>query len=354
MSFYLKCFLLILLYFGIASKVQFAYSQQLMFSQYYSAGAFLNSASIAEKNGFEVGLNNRTNINKNLSPYTLRQVSLVFPIKLPRLTSRKYYNDGYLGGLGLSLYNENQGVYDELQNIGGMFTLGYLARLSLSSYLSFGAQVGFNFKKLDLGKLSWGSQFDPTSGYDENIVPSLGDLKESVFFGKINAGLIYRYSPMEIGGNEAKFSFFQGLAVSNLNKPNESFFSEQISALPYTYKIHGGVKYKITKEIEILPNYLWMFQDQKKMINFGLYLNYAINHNNHKQTGITLGSWYRLGDSFILLCGLFSNNWTIGLSYDFNVSSLSIQNQSPGAFEINISYKVFRKNRPRNISDPLL
>ena len=54
-----------------------------------------------------------------------------------------------------------------------------------------------------------------------------------------------------------------------------------------------------------------------------------------------LGSYIRWGDAIIPVIKLESNAFTIGLSYDVNISSLATVSEGRGGFELSLSYIGF-------------
>jgi len=66
-----------------------------------------------------------------------------------------------------------------------------------------------------------------------------------------------------------------------------------------------------------------------------------VNNNDANPINFYLGSWLRfsnLTDAIIPYVGLDFNSFTLGLSYDVNISSLKTASQSMGGIEISLIY----------------
>ncbi len=347
----------ILILFFVFGKL---HAQDPAFSQYYSASLFLNPALAGGEDDISLSLNQRSNMTNGIYPYNLSQFSATIPIMLKNQRSGpKYYRRGYIGGWGITVFNETSGT-DNMYKVNGILSsIAYFTQISSLHFLSFGIQGGVVEKQINFNKLQWGSQYDPYLGYNSSIVPSIGILNEQRRLLVINAGLVWFYSPTEFTSSKSrKFSTFVGIAASNLNRPDESFFEQEQSRLPVLLKLHGGFKFKVSRQFEIMPNYLILRQNKVTQINMGTYFSY----NFSKKRGVKqryakaqIGGWYRYGDSFIVLAGLDLRTLLIGISYDFTVSSFNYYNKGMGTVEISLAYKIIKNEtlQKRRISHPL-
>lgn len=338
-------------------------AQDPAFSQYYSSALFLNPALAMAKSLPTVTLNQRSNINRQVFPYFLSQVTATSPIKFERfMGSSKYYRNSYIGGWGGTIYNEMLGPNNEYQVYGASASGAYYVQLSPTQFLSFGIQGGIIQKRIDFSKLTWGSQYDEFFGFDDAITPSVaGMYEEKKLIGVINSGVLWIYNPNNKDSwKKDKFETFQGVAISNMNKPNESFFNDQKSQLPMLFKFHGGVTYHMTSRVSLMPNYLILLQDRQTQYNMGAYLSYYISERDRHRKDtykVQLGGWYRYNDSAILLCGVQVNNTTFAISYDFNVSTFKYYNRGAGSLEVSFSYSFsngMTKRQLNRVSHPLM
>jgi len=325
-------------------------AQDPAFSQYYAASLFLNPALAGEEQNTKITLNQRSNINQQLYPYYLQQFSVITPVNLKRLKYVKNKNP-HVGGIGFTAYQELSGPEKSLNHIGTNISMAYYTRISGRQYLSFGLQVGIVQKKIDYSRFQWGSQFDPLVGHNQTILPSVSLLNERTNFPVFNAGLLWIFQPQSIGNQHSVFDAFAGISTSNLNMPDQGFDDNSLSELPILYKTHGGISWNLNRNVSLLPNFLFLYQNQETQFNFGTYLSYKTMDLRNR---IQIGTWYRLHDSFILALAFKTLNFQIAISYDFNVSTFRTYNHGAGASEISLSYSFNKGKYNKSVSHPIM
>jgi len=338
-----------------------ANAQDPAFSQFYAAPLFLNPAMAGGYDYMQVSLNSRMNLNQNLYFYSLNQGSFIYPIKLEnQKSSQKYFKNGYVGGVGLTVYNEIIGNDNKIKAGGASATASYFTQLSMSHFLAFGLQLGVIQKTVSLRDMSWGSQYDPDLGYNSSLAPSVSITDERTIFPTANFGLTWYHNLSDFNPYvKTKFRIFSGFAMSNVNKPDESFIEGHLSELPVLLKFHGGLSIPVSSNFEILPNYLVLNQAGQTQVNLGGYLAYYLSGNSSKDAKfyqIQLGNWYRLGDSYILSLGVEMQNYSFGISYDMNVSPYNFKGKGVRTVEISLSFRTSREpaQQKRRVSHPII
>ena len=71
---------------------------------------------------------------------------------------------------------------------------------------------------------------------------------------------------------------------------------------------------------------------------------------------LQLGSWYRQGDSFILMTGFQIEQFRAGVSFDLNsetFTSNEVFRQIDQSFEVSLAYTFAKANRVRKVSNPI-
>ena len=108
-----------------------------------------------------------------------------------------------------------------------------------------------------------------------------------------------------------------------------------------------------------IPLYLeWLiYSDVNVQFNVGCYFSTIINSVRSK-TSVLLhaGSWYRQGDSFIVLGGFSIQQLKIGASFDLNSDSFTeniVFSQSDPSYEISLTYIITRSKKVRRVSNPI-
>jgi len=326
--------------------------QDPQFAQYYNNPLYLNPAMAGLDQNVYFGLNYRSQWKSLDLPYEIVQLSAVHPL-LERGSQFKHR-----GGVGLSIYRETAGESDNFKTMAATFTAAYNLYLKsdASQMISVGLQGGIVNKQIDFNNLRWGSQYNPFIGFDASVTPSLDLQNESRSFPVLHAGVIYYFDP-----GRKKFrsnlSGYVGLAVSNINEPDESLVADDNaqSPLPRLYKAHAGLNIALSDNFSIAPNVLFMSQHQAQQINAGMYFTYQLNSRIPRGgPKVQLGAWYRLEDAFILSFGVNSNSLGLAFSYDFNSSTLRGFTGGRGALEASISYRISKGKGLRRFSTPLL
>lgn len=325
-------------------------AQDPHFSQYYASSLYLNPALAGIEETAYLSANYRSQWNSLGTPFETIQASFIMPIKL------KGSEEFQIGAAGLSFFNDKAGENGFLKTTGVNLTLAYNMRLNWShnQLLSFALQGGVVQRSLNMDNLTWGSQYSELVGYDQNINVTFNELNDQRAFAVFNAGVMYyfnhrkRYYLDDISG-------FVGIATSYLNQPNESLIENQLGELPVLWKALGGIEIPIRPKVHFSPNVLYMMQLGNHQINIGGYFTFQlpselIETNNN----ITIGSWHRVGDAFIVSLGLEYNGIKISGSYDMNTSSLRQNIGAANSTEISVAYRLSNKNRLKRYSTPLM
>jgi hypothetical protein len=86
---------------------------------------------------------------------------------------------------------------------------------------------------------------------------------------------------------------------------------------------------------------LYSRQDNATNVVLGGAYSINVNHDNDNPTNLYVGSWLRFNnitDALIPYLGLDFGSFTLGLSYDVNISALKTASQSQGGIEISLVY----------------
>lgn len=328
------------------------YAQDPQFSQYYASLSYLNPALTGVEKDIYFGINYRSQWNSLESSYTTGQFSFNYPLMV------KGSEYKHVGGLGLSVFNDVTGINGEFETYGVSFSGAYNVTLNRDQMLFMGLQAGIIQKNIDLSNLRWGSQYDAFIGYDNRITPSVGEVSEQNNFPVFNAGILWHYEKVKRNYIGTDFKSFAGLAVSNLNNPDESLLQDGTSPLPLLYKLHGGMELTLSHYLKFSPNFLVMRQNSRYQINTGAYITITKFGNpyarNSRLFDLQVGAWYRFKDSFIFMLGADMRNFNVGFSYDLNTSTLRYNNLVSGTYEISMAYRIVKGKGLRRFSTPLM
>ena len=332
-------------------------AQDPSFSQYYAAPLYLNPALTGAEKDIVFGLNYRNQWQSLGAAQYTSQFSVIVPVAHPNPRRMSPY------ALGFSVSNDVAGENGHWGVSGASASFSYNLPFDklASQMLTVSGQAGVIQKKIDLSGLQWGSQFDPSVGYNPALVAGAGQNTERTTFPSVQAGAAWFFHPFKDRWFRG-FSAFSGVSMAHLNQPNESFLANSPSRLPAVIKVHGGAEWDYGRSFSFAPTYLWMRQGGHSQINVGAYFNYRSTSNNRRggrhtkgdATRLSLGGWYRLGDSFIVATGLSRKQLAFAFSYDFNVSTLRQYTRGRGAYEVSMSYRIIRSSALRRFSTPLM
>ncbi len=330
-------------------------AQDAQFSQYYAAPLFINPAMAGVSNNIVLGLNyRRQNISLDF-PYEIGQFSVTVPV------NRSGSEQEQIGGFGLSAFSERAGPEGQFTTTGfyASGALNFGLNFDKSSILVAGLQVGFIQKSIDFNNLRWGSQYNRFIGFDNTLAPGAATFTDQTSYPVFNAGILYYFNPKRsytlFGG-----SGFSGISVSNINSPNESLVDDERveSPLPMLIKYHGGMEFYLARKLRWAPQILALYQSNKFQFNAGTYLSYNLNNPRARNTTpleVIFGTWYRFQDSFIFSGGFNTNRFTVGFSYDLNISTLRYESRGTGGtFELSLSLQIPTGKGLRTFQTPLM
>lgn len=324
-----------------------AQAQDPVFSQFYTSSLYLNPALSGLEKDVVLGLNYRSQWTGVNLPFRTFQFSAIHPIIQQGVRSK------HLGAFGATLFSDEAGPNREVVSQGFSIASSYNFHLNREGnhIIAAALQFGVMQKQINMDALQWSSQYSTTMGYDPSM-PGESLISERVTSPVINAGIVWqmvvdqRFQPIKI--------FYNGLAVSNLNRPR-GFYLDQRDASALLFKAHGGYLHTFTNGFEISPNYLIQYQNTTQ-VNVGGYAAYALPASTSKNLTdlkVSMGMWYRIEDSFIVTTGVSTSEWSVGFSYDANSSALERNFHSANAFEVSFAYRINIRKEMKTFSTPL-
>ena len=325
-----------------------AWSQDPVFSQFYTSSLYLNPALSGFEKDVVFGINYRTQWAGVNLPFKTFHFSAIHPIIQQGIKSK------HLGAVGATLFSDEAGPNREVISQGFSLASTYNFHLSRKGnhIIATALQFGVIQRIMNMNALQWSSQYSSALGYDRSL-PGEELIGDRVTSPVINAGAVWRlvadsyFEPMKM--------YYQGFAVSNINKP-KGFLRDQREISALLYKIHGGYLHTFSNGFEVSPNYLIQHQNstQINVGGYGAYTLPAVTSKNLTDVKVIIGFWYRLRDSFIMTTGLATSSWNLGFSYDANSSSLERSFEGANAFEFSFAYKINIIKEMKTFSTPLL
>ncbi len=297
-------------------------AQDAQFSQFYAMPLYLNPGFAGTASQHRFNLIHR--IQWPNLPKAFNTTALSYDYNMRHLNS----------GFGLMFIHDQAGTGGLVNNnLGGFYT--YKIHLEKGWVISPGLQFSYNMRNLDFSKLVLNDQLEFNSGgIPTTSDPDVRKVQGIGFFDFATGLLVYN----KLG--------WGGVSVYHLNEPNQSF-TENIDRLPAKYSLHGGVRiplYNGPQERErissIAPSFIYKKQGRFQQLDLGFHFHY---------NPIMAGFWYRglplirdeysyqRHDAVSFLFGLRFDQFDVGYSYDFTVSSMGPT--SGGSHEITMMYQ---------------
>jgi type IX secretion system PorP/SprF family membrane protein len=301
----------------------FSFGQDIHFSQFYNSPLNLNPALIGAFNGdFRFVGNQRSQWSSVTTPYSTYGLSI---------DAKNIFQTSI--STGVSIYQDKAGDSDfsTMQiALGGAYSI-YLK--DSSQTVNFGLQPTFTQRSINYAKLQFdnqynGSQYDGSLGNGETFENS-----GRTYFN-LHSGVNWNY---EIAQRK---SISVGVGIFNLLTPKQTFFSDQNIKLKKRYVFNVNGLFAVSDKIDVLPGILFQKQHKFKEIIFGGQGKYHLNHGNYK--AVYAGVWYRNADASYFTVGLDYSDFHFGVSYDLNLSSLTVASNYRGGFEFAIIYILER------------
>ena len=327
----------------ISSTVQ---SQDIHYSQFQNAPFTINPALTGI---FKGDVRFMTNIRSQWEavPVSYRTVTMAADMQF----IDQYYKDGFFSGGITFNYDYAGDSRFNWTNLG--LTGSYTKKLNPYVYASIGLQGSVNQSAFNVSDLSFDVQYNSDRGvYDPSAPISENFSNTSNTFMDFGAGFNLRFQGHDnndmVDRLEKRSKLDVGIGLGHVFGPNMSF--TQGTNLPLSMRVSpyflGTVQ--VAENIDIVANGLAQFQNP-----YNEYLGMVagkvhINRKLGSQFAIQLGLGYRFneqfefGDAYIPQLHVDYNNWSLGFSYDINVSDFEVATDGRGGPELALRYVIMK------------
>lgn len=203
-------------------------------------------------------------------------------------------------------------------------------------YLSVGFMGGLVQKSIDRSKITTDNQFVG------------GAYNPAVANGESFANAAYHYFDGSVGasfnssfGEDNENNLFFGIAYHHLNRPSNSFYRTANAALHPKWVYSGGVKFQVNEQAFFNLQADYSKQGSASEIIGGALYGYKIGDPDNPDYTLYGGLFMRFRDALIPAMKIDYNPFSIGLSYDVNISQLKTASQGRGGFELSVTYIGF-------------
>ncbi len=238
-------------------------------------------------------------------------------------------------GAGLWLYNDRAG--DSRLNtfhvsLGASWTekFGVLKDQSITG----GLQLGITSLSIDYDRLSFDAQYNGFY-YDPSLSSNEQFNRDAFTHPDVHAGVIYRYSPTKREMIQAGFSLF------NITKPDVAFNGER-SPLDGRSALHVLTRFPVSDKVDVQPTMQFMTQGKFREFILGGSVRYILQDRYTYLRTLQAGLFWRASDAGYIFVGSEYDDWTLGLSYDINLSDLVPASRNRGGLELTV-VRIFRQ-----------
>ncbi|RMG76790.1 MAG: type IX secretion system membrane protein PorP/SprF [Bacteroidetes bacterium] len=306
-------------------------AQDIHFTQFYASPLTQNPANTGRFNGdWRVMNNYRIQWNfPGAGYYTYKTLTLGYdqPIHLKNATIG-------VGGIVVS---------DQTEDIAGLNTMkiyvGGSYQMNIDGHkISIGLQPGY--VQVSNGTYDFGDSYIRSTGHFDSESKSSGETigTNKAKYLDINTGVTWSHK-------FGKITPVAGLALFHVNSPKETLFDKGDGRKALRKVFHAGGIYDINEQWFLYPNISFMHERKAREITFGSSLGMKLPKNKYQLKSVFAGPMLRSNiiqadilDAAAIIVGAKIQNLDIGISYDFNVSSLSSVSNGRGAWEFSIIY----------------
>lgn len=199
--------------------------------------------------------------------------------------------------------------------------------------LSAGMNGGYNQHNINYNALTFGSQYNGNQ-YDPFLPNGETFGNDNISYLDVSAGVNMSYMI------NRELSVNSGLVLNHINKPTQSFWNIDKSELDRRFTFHGGLSWKLNKDLVLLPGF--SYQKQVTMHEFNMGGLLKMNIDNISLHAIYAGGWMRSKDAGIIEVRFDYRSFNFGISYDINYSKLNTISKGRGGLELSLIY-IYKK-----------
>jgi type IX secretion system PorP/SprF family membrane protein len=324
-----------------------ANAQDPGFSQFFASPLTLNPALTGKFNGvLRVAGNYRNQWPDINNAFITSTVSVDAPILANKLPENDVWG---IGALAITDKTASGILNDNYFSI----STAYHKSLDENGYhqIGVGFQGTYASQSLDGTRLTFedGLQLDGT--WLRSPSEAINSEFVSVHYFDAGLGVLYNAST---DGND---NYYIGASAYHLNHPKVSFLGVDTIDIPTRLTLHAGGYFPITGSAStIYLSGLVNNQAGSREYVFGGAWAVAATTDEENPVNFYAGIWARLTnnttDAIIPYIGLDYNNFSLGITYDVNVSSLQTASENRGGIEVSLIYIKKPSNGRKGVPCP--
>lgn len=324
-TFWSKSLLITLVFVSVIFR---GIGQDIHFSQFYETSMLRNPALTGIYNGdYRLGVMYRNQWSSVSAPF--QTATATGEIKKQVGESQDFIGIGLLG------FFDRTGSIN-LSTLSGNASISYNRSLNEehSTFLSVGLMGGYLQRNYDPSKITLGSQYTPGKGFDPSL--PAGEQFPNPKMSQMDLGLGVNYTSNTGADNKTNYSV--GLAAYHLTKPENNFYGNIAG-------VRQDMRFNLNASSNWLITEMWSAQALGNVMLQGKYNEIIVGGMAGRKSAETAsedvlilyaGLMYRWNDALIPVIKIDFNDFTLGMSYDMNVSKLRSASGLRGGFEISI------------------
>jgi type IX secretion system PorP/SprF family membrane protein len=317
---------LVIVIMMLLMNVGFAMAQDMHFTQFNASPLTLNPAMSGFFSGSQrFALSNKNQWRSVTAPFRSVSASMDMPVI-------KRYLKHDLFGAGI-VVNRDQAGDSKFGTTQANLSFSYIRSVNRinNEFFSFGIQAGAAQRTIDYANLMFDSQYDGNS-YNPALSNNETFSGTNFFFFDLSAGAYWHMM------YKNKTDINAGVAVFHINSPHQSLLGNQDIRLDRKIVFHADSKMDVYKRTAVIPSILLMKQGTYFEMSIGSIVKYVKTATVMNYTAVSFGTYFRVGDAINFVTGLDYKTWSLGLSYDVNVSKLTPASHAKGGFELSLIY----------------
>ena len=313
-----------------------AKAQDIHFSQYQYAPITLNPALAGANLDVQGVLNYKTQW-KSVTGQPYSTINASFDMRVIK------FMKGFFAS-GLSVYNDKAGD-GSLTTTTATLPIAYHLRLDRKNSLGAALYIAGGQKTISADNFQWAKQYDGTS-FNSALANGETINKPSYMFLDVGVGVLYAYKKnyRNMSSND-NVAVNAGAALYHMNKPKNTFVNNTTNdRLAMRLSMFASASIGIQQtNISLSPALYYNWQGTQQELLGGTYVKYALQSSSQitgliQASGISLGVFYRAKDAVVIKSMFEYSNYSAGVAYDVNVSSLSKVSKTRGGFEVFVRY----------------
>ncbi|HZH86143.1 MAG TPA: PorP/SprF family type IX secretion system membrane protein [Brumimicrobium sp.] len=320
-------------------------AQDIHFSQMKFAPLNVNPAAAGLNGKYNAIANYRTQWNSVADPFNTMGAS--FDMKFDEARRSK----GFLAA-GINFYHDVAGIMNmTTSNVN--LSLAYHLRVSASSTIGLGMQIGYGQRGLGRVDGLYASQYDGNN-FNQNIVS--GENFGQTNFGFVDAGAGFVFNHNSLSENTFRSNGYNlsiGVGAYHLTKPSYSFLLGGKDDLAMRFTGFVESEFIVSNStVSLMPALYYQRQGTHQEFLVGTYIKLAIIQSSSRTSlregfSIAYGPFYRFGDAFVNKLLIDYGGYALGISYDLNISSLTQASKGRGGVEFMFRYSLKEKHQTR-------